>query len=90
MHAPEGEVKYPFPNVGSPNSTARLLSFNAPANISLALAVPLFTLQGLRRHQFFSTINISITRAKSKVPDTRMITKKFVIRERATRGNKTH
>jgi len=35
--------KYPFPYVGSPNNMARLLSFNAPANISLALAVPLFT-----------------------------------------------
>lgn len=34
---------YPFPKVGSPSSTARLLSFNAPAKISLALAVPLFT-----------------------------------------------
>lgn len=36
---------YPLPNVGSPNKTARLLSFSAPAKISLALAVPLFTCQ---------------------------------------------
>ena len=35
--------RYPFPYVGSPNSTARLLSFKAPAKISLALAVPLLT-----------------------------------------------
>lgn len=40
---------YPLPNVGSPNTTARLLSFNAPAKISLALAVPLFTCRKLRK-----------------------------------------
>lgn len=39
----EAKRDYPFPYVGSPNNTARLLSFNAPASISLALAVPLFT-----------------------------------------------
>lgn len=52
----------------SPNTTARLLSFNAPANISLALAVPLFTLQGLRRHQFLSTKSFN-NPGNSKVPD---------------------
>uniref|UniRef100_A0A2P2LYX1 Carboxyl-terminal-processing peptidase 2ic-like n=1 Tax=Rhizophora mucronata TaxID=61149 RepID=A0A2P2LYX1_RHIMU len=40
---PQKQSSYPFPKVGSPNNWARLLSFNAPANISLALAVPLFT-----------------------------------------------
>lgn len=37
---------HPFPNVLSPTMAARLLSFNAPARISLALAVPLFTCAG--------------------------------------------
>lgn len=48
MNWTKPKVIYPFPNVGSPYTMARLLSFNAPANISLALAVPLFTWLGSR------------------------------------------